>query len=123
MNEPVVVRTKEELAAEVEAGTEEIVVEGELAKRIKDGRKLGKVGRWRLTVLAAAVAALPFTGGLSGVVAVPVAAATGLGTVVILAVIFVGLTLLLAVYRGYDVTIDFPNGIPPRPRIKLKKKK
>ena len=104
MNEPLTVRTKEQLAAAVDAGTAEIVVEGELAKRIKDGEKVREVGKWTLMVLGAAVAALPFTGGVSLAVAAPIAALTGLNIAVILAVVFVGLALLLAVYKGYDVT-------------------
>lgn len=79
------------------------------------------VGKWTLMVLGAAVAALPFTGGVSLAVAAPIAAVTGLEVAIILAVFAVGLTLLRAVDEGYD-KIEVELGSPIRLRLILKKK-
>lgn len=116
----VTVSTKEQLEAAVDAHIDEIVVEGELAKRIKDGQKLRTAGKLTLMVLAAGVAALPFTGGISMGLVAPIAATTGLNAAAIVAAGFVGLALLLAVYKGYDITIEYDRDGSLRVRLKRK---
>ena len=103
----VTVWTKEDLAKAVDAHVDEIVVEGELAERIRDGQKLRSVSKLTLATLTTAVAAAPFTGGISLAAAVPIATLTGLQVAVILAVVFVGLALLLAIYKDYEITIEY----------------
>ena len=122
MDESVTVRTKEQLQAAYDAGKAEIVVEGELATHIRIGRKVGRAGRWALTALGVALAATRFTGrsfpsplsthsvasttaGLAGRQArrgAAIAAITGLEIAVIVAVSFVGLSLLIAILKEYE---------------------
>lgn len=106
---PVVVYTAEELKAAQEAHSERIVVKGELARKLETALKgLGSLSATSLNALALCLsgAALfaPFTGGVSlG------AAGTVMGTVgaaltatAIAAISAIGLSLVLAVFRGYD---------------------
>lgn len=120
MTTTVTVSTKEQLEVAVDAHMDEIVVEGELAKRIKDGQKLRTAGKLTLVLLGTAVAALPFTGGISLAAAAPIAALTGLNAAAIVAAVFVGLALLLAVYKEYDITIEYDRD--GRLRVRLKRK-
>ena len=101
MSERATVRTKQELDAAMKLGVQEIVVEGELAKHVKDGQRVGKIGAATLAVLGAAIAALPF-GGISLAIAAPIAALTGLEIALIIAVVFVGLALLIAIWKEYE---------------------
>lgn len=112
----VTVRTKEELQSAYDAGASTIVVKGKLAKHIQKGRKLRSVGAGTLATLGAAIAALPFTGGLSASVVAPIAVSTGLGTATILAVIFIGIVLLIAILKDYEVIVI------SKKKVKLKKK-
>ena len=57
-------------------------------------------------LLVAALAAIPFTGGLSAAAALPIAAATGLSTTVIIAIIAVGgIVLIVALLKDYTIII------------------
>ena len=102
----VIVQTKEELKAAVEVKAGAILVKGQLAKQLYDGKNIVKMGRATLIILGLAVAAIPFTGGGSMALgAGKIATLTGQEIGLISAVIFVGLTLLLAVYKNYDIEI------------------
>ena len=87
-----IAQTKEELKAAMAASADRILVRGQLAKRLYDGKNIVKVGRVKIPFLPIASA-------------LPIAVLTGLQISFILAVSFVGVTLLLAVWRGYDVSI------------------
>lgn len=102
MSDSVTVRTKEELEAAVEWGADKIVVKGDLAKQIRNGRGIRKVNRATLAVLDGRIAALPFTGGASMTVAAPIAALTGTEIVLVVAIITVGVVLLSAIWKDYD---------------------
>lgn len=119
MDESVTVRTKNQLQVAYDAGMSEIVAEGELAKRLWVGRKVRHVGRWALMALGIALAATPFTGGLSLTLAAPIAAITGVEIAVIVAVSFVGLALLIAILKEYEIVCVCLD--PQEPRLKLKK--
>ncbi len=95
-----VVRTKAELEKAVEEGVEIIVVEGELAEKVYEGRKIKQYGASTLALLGAALAAAPLTAGAS---LAPIAALTGIDLVIIIIVLAVGLALLLAVWKEYEV--------------------
>lgn len=114
-----VVRTKEELKKAQEEKVDIIIVEGDLAKKVKNGKKIVKLGAASLAVIGTAIAAAPFTGGASLLFAAPVAAAAGTSTLVIIAAVVVGVALLLAIWKNYE-EIEFSAGPPPT--LKLKRK-
>lgn len=103
MSNSVEVRTKEELEAAVKNKVEKIVVKGDLAEKIHKAEAIKKVSKPALVVLGAALAATPFTGGVSGAVGVVgLTATTGMGIAAITAVAFLGLALILSITNGYD---------------------
>jgi hypothetical protein len=133
MSKTVLVKTKEELKAAIKSKAETIIVEGDLARVIILSYKAKNVAKAVLALLAplsafvlnATTVFAPPVGLLARVV-IPVAGLTGLEVSTILAVLFLGTILLLAVYKDYDVelSVDPPFGSPPAPpRITLKLKK
>jgi ABC-type polysaccharide/polyol phosphate export permease len=114
-----IIRTKSELESAINTGAEEIIIEGELAEKVRNGRKIKTVGKFTLLALASAIAAIPFTGGMSAVGLVPVAALTGLEITLIMAVVFLGIGLLTAIWNDYDEIEYSHNPL----RLKLKKNK
>lgn len=103
------VSTKQELESAKNSGYEEIVVLGELAGQLKKGKSIAVAGAATIGVLIAALAATPFTGGLSMFAAAPVAALTGLEIAAIIAAAAVGITLIVAVFKDYE-EISYDNG-------------
>ncbi|OPG85038.1 hypothetical protein B2J73_01680 [Stutzerimonas stutzeri] len=114
--ETIVVSTKEELKQAKERNAAEIVVVGKLASDIRKAKKIAYAGAGTIAALTAALAAVPFTGGLSAVAAVPIATLTGLEIAAIIAAASVGLVLLLAVFKDYD-EVSYSEG-----RLNLKRK-
>ena len=110
-----IVTTKEQLKKAHEAGAKEIIIEGELAKKVHQGKSIVKIGAITMGILTVGVAAIPFTGGLSMAVATtaaaPIVALTGMEIAVIIAVIFVGAALLLAIWKDYE-EIEYSSGPP-----------
>lgn len=104
------VNTKEELKKAIDDKYDEIIVKGELAKKLNKAKKINKLSKAKLGILSTALAAgavtAPMTGGLSFAAAAPIATLTGIEIAVIIAVIFIGITLVIAVCTGYDV-IEF----------------
>lgn len=102
----VVVTTKDELEKAVKDGVDTIVVRGELAQKVKAIKELQAKGKMAMgaiiATLAAAFTLTPVTGGLSVVAAAPIAATTGLSVVAIMAVFFLGITLVVLVTDRYD---------------------
>lgn len=124
------VTTKEELKKAKEDKVDEIVVTGKLAKDLANAQKitkLGKVAMGALTACIAAVAAAtvmaPETGGASLLAVAATlgttAATTGLNVSAILLICSLGLTVIMAIFKEYDV-ITLKLG--PDVVIKLKKK-
>jgi hypothetical protein len=74
----VTVTTKMELESAKNNGYEMIVVRGDLANDLKKSKSIAFAGAATLAILGAALAATPFTGGLSFFAAAPIAALTGL---------------------------------------------
>lgn len=60
---------------------------------------------------------MPFTGGISAVGLVPIAAMTGLEIAAIIAAASLGLALIIAIFKEYE-EIEYGNG-----RLVLKKKR
>ena len=113
-----VVRTREELKVAKDRGDAEIVVEGELATKLRRARPLFYCGAGAIVVITAAIAAAPFTFGASLVAA---ALMTGTELAVIIIALSVGLGLLLAIWLGYD-EIEFSAGPPPKMTLRKKHK-
>lgn len=104
-----IVRTKAELERAKTDGVDRIVVKGELADKLKKTKKVAKLSGATLAVLVAAGAAVPFTGGVSFLVAAPAAALTGLEIAAIVAALTLGVALILAVYKDYE-EIEYQDG-------------
>lgn len=106
----VVVTTKDKLEKAVKDGLDKIVVKGELAQKVKATKELqtkGKVAMWAIiATLTSAFALAPVTGGLSMAAAAPIAATTGLSIAVIMAVFFLGITLVMLVTNGYHIKME-----------------
>ncbi|MGX1982304.1 hypothetical protein EDD69_102248 [Thermolongibacillus altinsuensis] len=99
----VVVRTKSELKDAVQAGIKNIIIQGDLAEKVNKSFKLKKVSKITLGILTASLAATPITGGLSTVAAVPIATLTGLEIAIILAIAYLGTSLVLSLIKEYKV--------------------
>lgn len=116
------VRTKSELEQAIKNGTKKIIVRGDLAEKIHNVEIIKNVSKPALIVLAASLAAMPFTLGTSGAVGLGAASAMTAGLVslgataatasamtateisVLLAVIsFLGLALILGISNGYSM--------------------
>ena len=98
----VTVTTKAELEAAKNAKVSEIVVVGKLANDLKKAKKVMTLGAIGLMVLTGAIGLAPFTGGVSLGVAATAAALTGLEISAIIIASAIGLSLVLAVFKGYE---------------------
>ncbi|WP_027710206.1 hypothetical protein [Zooshikella ganghwensis] len=107
--EGIVVTNKSELEKAKEKGEELIVVKGDLANNLKKSKKIALAGTTSIAGLTVALAAAPFTGGLSSFAAVPVTVLTGLEIAAVIAATSVGLVLLIAVFKDYE-EISYKNG-------------
>ncbi len=98
----ITVTTKEELKSAKDNGYENIIVQGTLANDLKKAKKIALAGSVTIGVLGAALAAIPFTGGLSIVAAVPIATLTGLEIAAIIIASSLGLALIIALFKDYE---------------------
>lgn len=120
----IIVKTKEELKKAIDSKYSEIIAVGDLAKKLKKSEaitKLSKTALKTLTVaLGAGVLASPLTGGTSlaiaGVSLAPIAALTGVEIAAITAAAFLGIALIIAVFKDYE-EIEYSKG-----RLILRKK-
>jgi Mn2+/Fe2+ NRAMP family transporter len=110
------VSTKKELKTAQENKAKEIIVTGELANKIHKSKKITKLGAASIGLIVTAIAAAPFTSGLSFGAAAPVAVLTGIEITAIIAASAVGIGLILAIYKEYD-EISYENG-----KLHLKRK-
>ncbi len=98
-----------------------IIVIGELANKLHTAKKVTALSKVTLGILAVAIGgatvAAPITGGLSFAAAAPIAVATGASIPAIIAASAIGLALLIAVFKEYEV-IEFRDG-----RLLLKRSK
>ena len=78
----VIVRTKEELKLAIKNEITNIIIEGDLAKNVHKSKEIKKLGGVALgvltTSLVVATATAPITGGISYIVAAPIATGAGL---------------------------------------------
>jgi len=119
--ETVIVTTKEELKKAQEQKVDEIIVNGDLANKLKKAKQITKLGATGLAILTAAlgvgIVAAPVTGGLSMFAAAPVAALTGLEIAAIITASALGIALIIAIFKDYE-EISFENG-----KMTLRKKR
>lgn len=110
----VTVQTKNDLKKAIENKADTIIITGSLADDVIKGQKLAKLDKIALaslgftaSAIAAAVATAPVTGGASIAVAVPVAATlaamTGLEIATIIFICVMGVSVLWAFYKEYDI--------------------
>lgn len=115
-----VVKTKEELEKAKKSGATTIIVRGELADKLKKSKKVAKLSTAGIAALTAALGVAtvtaPVTGGVSYLVAAPVAALTGLEIATIIAATSLGVGFIIALFIGYE-EIDYSKG-----SLKLRKK-
>ena len=106
----VIVRSK----AELEKAKADKV---QFATKLSRSKTIAKASGVSLALLTAALAATPFTGGMSMLAAAPLAAMSGFEVAAIIAAASLGLTLIIAIFKDYE-EIEAGNG-----RIKLKRRK
>jgi hypothetical protein len=120
------VRTEKELEEAVKAGVNEIIIENkDLVEKVHRVKQIKKVSVTALTIavplIVVAVAAAPFTGGLSVAAAAPIAVASGLSASAIVAIagiIAVGLLVIISIMNDYE---EIECSLNP-PKLKLRKK-
>lgn len=115
----VTVRSKDELEKAQNSKAEIIIIEGELANKIKKTKAVTKVSGVVIAAMIATCATIPLTGGGSVLVVSSLAALSGLDIAVIIAAASIGIALIIAVFRDYE-EIEFSNG---KMILKLKRKK
>ena len=119
----VTVTTKEQLKKAKEDKVDVIVVEGELAEKLKRSKKVAiaaaGVSGVALTGLIAAIAAAPATGGTSFLLYAGTSAATftGIEIASIILAGSIGITLLVGIFKDYEEIEASTSG-----GIKLKRK-
>lgn len=125
----VVVRTKEELKRAYAEKVDEIIVEGKMAKQIRDLERIKQFSPVAIGALAAAGVAFaagsvagPLKGGMSFIIESAVltttVTTTGLSIPLIIFACAVGVSLLFAIFKEYDVIEASGMGI----KIILRKK-
>lgn len=113
----VIVKTKDELERAKNNKAEYILIKGELATKVKRGKTVVKASGITIALISTALAATPFTGGLSLAAAAPIAAMSGFEIAAIIAAASIGIALLVAVFKDYE-EIEASNGT-----LKLKRRK
>jgi len=103
------VNNKEDLRTAIESHKENIQVVGEFADKLYKTRKIAKLSTVTLAALTTAIAAIPFTGGGSAIGLVPIATLTGMEISLIVIAVAIGIVLILAVFKEYDV-IEYSEG-------------
>lgn len=98
----VVVRTKSELDAARKNKSSMIIIEGELASKVKKSKKIAYAGAGTLATIGAAIAVAPMSGGLSMFAATGVAALTGFEIAAIIAACALGIGLIVALFKDYE---------------------
>ena len=108
-----IIKTKDELENAIKNKVQNFEVEGELAGNLKKGQQITTLGKISLSILIASLAgivATPATGGISGALGfvgtTTVATLTGLEIATITAVAFLGISMLIALFKDYDVEFE-----------------
>lgn len=117
-----VVSTKEELERAINSGETFIIIRGELAKDVKNSYELKKISKATLMVIGAALAAIPFTGGLSAAVLAPLAASTGVSVGILLAAAAIGFSVAMSLIEKYEILEYKSSNHNDIEELKLKRK-
>lgn len=96
------VSTKEELELAIKNKVSTILCTGDIAEKVNRSYKMKTVSKFTLPVLAAAIAGIPFTAGMSTTAIIPVATLSGLEIAAIVAIIYLGFTLVKQIISEYD---------------------
>ncbi|MDA2124444.1 hypothetical protein PDM82_26460 [Bacillus cereus] len=107
------VSTKDELELAIKNKVATIRCTGDIAEKVNKSYKMKTVSKFVLPVLAASLVAIPFTGGLSAASAFSIASLSGLQITVVMAIAFLGYSLVEQIINKYDkvyVKTDLPNG-------------
>lgn len=108
-----VVTTEAELEQAKEAGEPRIIVQGELADKLKKAKKITMLSAASMAVLVAAIGGAtmlaPETFGLSFLAAAPIAALTGIKIATIVIAASIGIALIIAVFKDYE-EIEYAKG-------------
>lgn len=102
----IVVRTKEDLKLAIDRGYDEILVEGSLADDLIKTKCIATASPAAIAALTAAIGLMPVSGGLSTLAVAPVAALSGFEISAIIIAAAIGLAIVMAVYKNYNVRIE-----------------
>ena len=117
------VTTKAELKRAVDAGREEIIIYGDLAKKVSQAYRVKKYSKVAIGALSAALAGIVATGPIGMAAAVPIAAVTGMEAAVILAVAMLGFALVMTLTKDYDLIVDIGTDANGNLYVRLNKAK
>ncbi|KAA0796731.1 hypothetical protein DN398_25380 [Bacillus sp. JAS102] len=96
------VSNKEELELAIKNKVSTILCTGDIAEKVNRSYKMKTVSKFTLPILAAAIAGIPFTVGMSTTAIIPVATLSGLEIAAIAAIIYLGFTLVKQIISEYD---------------------
>ena len=96
------VSTKEELELAIKNKVSTILCTGDIAGKVNKSYKMKTVSKFALPALAASIAAIPFTAGLSTASLVTIFGFTGLEIAAITAIIFLGYNLVKQIIDKYN---------------------
>ncbi|WP_270364746.1 hypothetical protein [Bacillus paranthracis] len=116
------VSTKDELELAINNKAATILCTGDIAEKVNRSYKMKTVSKFVLPVLAAFIVGIPFTSGLSAASAVTIAGLSGLELAAVMAIVFLGYSLVEQIINKYDkvyVNTDLPNG---KVEVELKRK-
>ncbi|PGM56017.1 hypothetical protein [Bacillus thuringiensis] len=117
------VSTKDELELAINNKAATILCTGDIAEKVNKSYKMKTVSKFVLPVLAASIVGIPFTSGLSAASAVTIAGLSGLELAAVMAIVFLGYSLVVQIINKYDkvsVNTDLPNG---KVEVELERKK
>lgn len=106
----VTVRTVQELKSAITNKESEILVVGTLAGKVKMIKKLMTFSPIALGILGVALAAIPPSGGLSALAAVPAAAVLGLSTFEFCFLAALGIGAAVMLIGKYDLKVKYRDG-------------
>ncbi|WP_163255848.1 hypothetical protein [Bacillus tropicus] len=102
MNTITTVSTKDELEYAIKNKFAKIICTGDIAEKVNRSYKMKTVSKFALPTLAVAIAAIPITAGASSVALLSAATIGGLDFIVIMAIVFLGYSLVKQIINKYD---------------------
>ena len=96
------VSTKEELELAIKSKLNTILCTGDIVKKVNRSYKMETVSKFILPVLTVSIAGILFTVGMSSAALIPAVILSGLEITAILAIVFLGYTLVKQIIDKYD---------------------